>query len=141
MKQLFLLILTTLVAAQNFTLEQALSLAESSSAELRAIEIKVNKLDSTSSLFTTGANPELEVGTENLGKNEVEIVVSQELRFASQKQPALRELELLKRETALPSEAIRRELNSKVIENYLTIPLLQEASAPLLAISCLECAP
>lgn len=126
MKQLIPFLLAVTLSAQEITLTDALSSAESASAALMDITQKLTALDSTQNLYTTGANPELEVGTENFGVKEFEVTLSQEIRFPSKKVSAVQQIDLQRKQMQLSSEVVKRELYKEVVESYLTISQLQD---------------
>lgn len=126
MKQLIPFLLAVTLSAQEITLTDALSSAEIASAALMDITQKLTALDSTQNLYTTGANPELEVGTENFGVKEFEVTLSQEIRFPSKKVSAVQQIDLRRKQMQLSSEVVKRELYKEVVESYLTISQLQD---------------
>lgn len=126
MKQLIPFLLAVTLSAQEITLTDALSSAESASAALMDITQKLTALDSTQNLYTTGANPELEVGTENFGVKEFEVTLSQEIRFPSKKVSAVQQIDQQRKQMLLSSEVVKRELYKEVVESYLTISQLQD---------------
>lgn len=126
MKQLIPFLLAVTLSAQEITLTDALSSAEIASAALMDITQKLTALDSTQNLYTTGANPELEVGTENFGVKEFEVTLSQEIRFPSKKVSAVQQIDLQRKQMQLSSEVVKRELYKEVVESYLTISQLQD---------------
>ncbi len=126
MKQLLPFLLVAALSAQELSLNQALLQAENGSADLQAIQQRLTSLDSTTQYYNSGANPELEVGTENLGIKEFEIVLSQELRFSAKKAPIQQQINLNKQELKLQASEIRRDLYCDVVDAYLSVSQLQE---------------
>lgn len=126
MKQFIPFLLAAVITAQELPLADALSSAEDASASLLDIRQKLSALDSSGAYYKTGSNPELEVGTENFGVKEFEVVLSQELRFPSKKTPVNQQIELNKQRIRLSAETVKRDLYSSVITSYLTLAQLQD---------------
>ncbi len=126
MKQLLPFLLVAALSAQEISLNHALLQAEKGSANLQAIQQQLSSLDSTTRYYSTGANPELEIGTENFGVKEFEVVLSQELRFSAKKDPIQQQINRKRQELQLQESRIRRELYSEVVTAYLTVAQLQE---------------
>ncbi len=126
MKQLLLFLLVASIAAEEVSIADVLHRAEEASATMLSTREAIVSLDSTRDNYMTGANPELSVGTENLGVSEFELVLSQDIRFKSKREPIQLQLDITRKELQIESEISRRELSLAVTDAYLTAAKLND---------------
>ncbi len=129
MKQLLLFLLVASIAAEEVSIADVLQRAEEASATMLSTSDAIISLDSTKENYVTGANPELSVGTENFGVSEIELVISQDIRFKSKREPIQLQLDITRKELQIESEISRRELSLAVTEAYLTAAKLSDMIA------------
>ncbi len=129
MKQLLLFLLVASIAAEEVSIADVLHRAEEASATMLSTSDAIISLDSTKENYVTGANPELSVGTENFGVSEIELVISQDIRFKSKREPIQLQLDITRKELQIESEISRRELSLAVTEAYLIAAKLSDMIA------------
>ncbi len=127
MKQLLPFLLFAFVCAKEVTLQEAISKAETASATITSLQNRVATIDMSVSLYTRGENPELEIGTENFGISEFEVVLSQKLRFSSQKKTSVEAVTIQKSRLKNELSALKREIEQRVTLSYIEASQLQSA--------------
>ena len=110
----------------RITLKEALSLATKSNPELRSAKLAVDAqkaLIKQSGLFP---NPEVEIGTEDFGKNEIEAVVSQTIELWGKRSSRIHIAEKEAEKSAIEYEKAKRELTADVSRRFADILAWQE---------------
>lgn len=125
------LLVAFIVAAGELTLEEALRRAEEYSPVLRGAKEEQKSVDEIRTFYLQGSAPELEIGTENLGIGEIELLVSKEIRQMAKKKPIEVELELRKKSATIENRPALLELHQKVAENYIKLAFLNESQLRL----------
>lgn len=134
MKLLLPFLLAATVVAGELTFEEALRKAEEFSPVLQVAQEIQKSVDETKEFHLKGAAPELEIGTENFGIGEVEVVVTKELRPTAKRAPIEIELALRKERAAAENRAALLELHKKVAESYIELAFLHESQDRLTSI-------
>lgn len=125
MKYLLPFLLSGLLWAEGMSVSEALEKAEESVAVTKIIAKEIQSLDATKSLVEKGTPPELEIGTENFGISEFELVLSKELRHKSQIAPLVAEVELAKAQQKLEAKPVLLELHQKVVTQFIELATVE----------------
>lgn len=125
MKYLLPFLLSGLLWAEGMTIHEALNKAENSLAVTKVVAKEIQSLEASKDLIIKGTPPELEIGTENLGINEFELVLTKELRSKAKIVPLEAEVELAKKLHRLEAKPVVLALHEKVVTQFIELATVE----------------